>query len=296
MRKQSIYYYVLSILLLIATCCFSVFAFSMISYVVVNYEAISKTMLATLPAIFFLAFLVSFCVLDFNELKEKTDSERIYDRRRFLILTMIYSGLGLISSIITGTVVYGTFVGSHPFGGYALVFTILFSLMIAGAVLLYVLYYKKVQPTDSHVKNNAKAIWCKIGGVIYFVYAAYRAGQFILLPLYTTTKVFFTFFYFYISLLIPMAFVILYILYHLNRQNHDVRKARNIVSLSFLMLSICIITGCVITNFTNGITFITALTPLFKIERLIKLPVDFLVHSLMIFVPTVVGVCNWKRQ
>lgn len=296
MKKHSIYFYILSALLLFGTCCFSLFAFTQIFYVVVNYEAITKTMLATLPSIFFLAFLIAFCVLDFNELKEKSESERIYDRRRFLILTMVYSGLGLISSIITGTLVYGTFVGKHPFGGYALVFTILFSLMIIGAVILYVLYRKKVQPTEPHKRNNAKTIFAKIGGVIYFLYATYRAGGFIFIPLYTNVKLFFTFIYFYIALLIPMAIVILYVLYHLNRENKDLRKVRNIVSLSFLIAAVGIITGIVITNFTNGIKFITSVTPLLELERLIKLPVDFLILSGMILIPPLVGVCNWKRK
>ena len=54
---------------------------------------------------------------------------------------MAFALIGLVGAILSGTMVYGTFTGTHPFAGYLIIFMILNILfLLAGAAGLYCVY------------------------------------------------------------------------------------------------------------------------------------------------------------
>ena len=104
------------IVLMIAVITF--FTWNLISSLVSNYQSLTMTSISSLPMVMFMIelFVILFAVFDHIVLKRKD----AYYYRKYSLILASFAIVGIVTSILDGTIVYHTFVGDYIFIGFPL--------------------------------------------------------------------------------------------------------------------------------------------------------------------------------
>ena len=192
----------------------------------------------------------------------------------YSVVLAAYAGVGLITSILTGAMVYGTFVGPYPFAGYALVCTILNTLILAFALVTRFYLVKKL-PEDTYVTTlGVKKVFKALGLGFVMFFAFNRLGAVMWAIDYGQARTFYMTWIFYLYMLVPAATVVYLALGYFGKGAKESKFTRiyilALIGVHFVFGILTIVIGA-----TNPL-FVQAVSCAMGLERLAAMPVVIL--------------------
>ncbi len=200
----------------------------------------------------------------------KKSTDRLY-AKYFLAL----SGVGLITSILSGIMVYDSIFAPYPFHGYTILGIIVHALIIAGSIIW--LQRIKKQPDDEAKRRIDFGYVVYSIAIFVIIFITYnRLGALMWGVTYIHLDSLWLTFPFYLSLLLPLALMIHIILYF-----YGVFNANPVVAIVydiiFLIVDVMLGTAVFWIGAVNT-AFISAISPALALERLWTKPVDNIIH------------------
>lgn len=186
----------------------------------------------------------------------------------FLVINSI---VGIITSILTGTLIYKSFIKPFPFPSYTLVLLTLNIILLVVGIYIKNKVLKGME--EDKEKKKIKVKYALYSGVIFLLilYAFNKFGAFIWSPIYIQTSTLYLTFPFYLSLICPIALVVHITIYFL-----DGYKNKEVLSL----IIICLVGGlstlisiAVLILGASYPEFISAISPCLPLERLATMPI-----------------------
>jgi len=242
-----------------------------------TYGVVELELLAAIPA-FILALDLTMGMMTVGRLYRYPRHKKEYVMRNGRILC-IFSAIGLIASVMCGTVLYGSFLAPYPFPGYTLL-----GILIHGALLGYSLYslprWKKSIPEDppSHDKTAQLILRTFLLPILIFI-AQNRGGALLWSVTYLHLPTLYMTYPFYLSLLLPLALLFHAELFEFGfYRTRPKRAIRNTVILMVITVVSC--TAVILEGISNT-RFISVISPALGIERLITMPVDTVIHFIL---------------
>lgn len=201
--------------------------------------------------------------------------------KSWIIVAMVFALLGVIASVLTGTIGYHSFFKDYPFVGYTIGSLIFFVLLLVISIVGYILIAKKY-PEDTEkrpitLKSSWHTIW--LGLLMYF--SMYRFGAFLWSPGFIQWRTFYFTWPFYIWLTLPML-LLLVILKDTFTGKKEGSKNDIILHSILLGLDVAFTLTVIILGKTNT-QFVAAVSPTVAIERLATMPIDIILQTVIIF-------------
>ena len=238
-----------------------------------NMSAVGpKGFITTFPALMFAAlFPVCFLYVLRYYLRPKTFKRLT---RLYVIIAMALSFVGLICSILSGVLVYGSFVKPYPFPGYLIIFMVLYALILCGGAFALVRLHK-LPDDEERFKVDVKHVFKTIGWFLFICLAIERLGLFVASPVYIYWRNFYMTFPFYIFLLVP-AFLgtvkVLDLLGYLEKPN-----LKLILSIAGIACTVVLFVAIAIPGILNT-AYVSSVSTAMPLERLASKPLEILIH------------------
>jgi len=232
---------------------------------------------ASLPAFNLALIFVLFTIFLIRYLRRPQYLKRM--SKLYVIIFMCFSFIGLVSAILSGIIVYNTFLAPNPFPGYLILSIVLFSIFLIAGSLFFILVYKKIKPDEEKRR-------IKVGYVFYSIilscltyYSFNRFGSFIWSHSFVDYPTLYLTWPFYFSLLLPIAMFIHTFLYSYNFYKKHNGAALAVIST---IMGLFIIT----TLYTylvgaNNPKFISVISPAMGASRLLAKPIDFIANTVL---------------
>ena len=254
---------------------FTVLASNMFFGDIVNLAAgmENSTLFVTLPAV---AISLSFAVaiLYLIRLFKHPDCLRKLSIN-YISLVAAFNIVGLIGCVLSGVVVYGTFVGPNPFPGYLIIFTILHILLIAGCVVA-IIFLRKSKPDTDVIKMSPKYVFKTIGWFLFIMVVLNRFGTLLGAPSYIYLRNLDRTFLFYVYLLMPLFIGVIEVFYIMGL--FDKKK---ILLLTYIGFGVNLVLFLyIIIMGMNDTGFISSLSQAMPLERMASKPLEILIHFL----------------
>ena len=249
------------------------------------YMTLTKDFISSLP-MFFIA--LDFVVLSILVMRQYMRPHyRKAQGRFYCLLVMIISVLGVVSSVLTGTMVYHSFTVPYPFPGAVLIclfwHVAAFAAAFAGR--------RKFAALPDDPKKRKFSVSYTVYTVILFILTFYsynRFGAFLWMPVYVQLRTLSLTFTFYLSLLLPLllwGFMCIYVF-----KFHVGRPKLGFIYVSIVMVLNIIMAYVVLKIGMSNTQFVSAVSPALAIERLLTKPVDTIVHFALTFL---IGLYCW---
>ena len=283
----------LATVLLLMVAVITFFTWNLLFSLVSNYESLSMTSISSLPMVFFMIILyvLIFAVFDYEVLKRKD----AYFFRKFSIIVASFALLGVVSSILDGTIVYHTFVGDYIFFAMPLFMLIVHAIILGISVYGAILSCKAIHDNKPEKTwKRPKLYWIREVLVAFLLmFALEKFGSILLLPMYWSSYDSIYVLPFYIQLLVPTFLVVMYFVDR--HWLHD-KKLNIILSSSALGHSIFSLIYMIFMSKGNWPLTINPLSPILQLERLVTKPLGAIVlYGVSIIYPCVFLVQNVVR-
>ena len=197
----------------------------------------------------------------------------------YLIILGVFSLLGVITSILSGVLVYGSLVAAYPFKGYMIICLVIHSLLLFFSVGAYYNAYKAMPEDEKRRKMSVHYVLYTVVLSIFICFAYYRLGAVLLSPMFIHWRTLYLTWPFYLSMLIPTAILVHTLLYVFGiYQEHPrggIIHAGVCLGMSVALCLTVILLGM------NNTQFISAVSPVLPLERLASLPIDTIVFTLL---------------
>ena len=204
---------------------------------------------------------------------------RKYLIKRYSIVGLAFSGVGLVTAIVAALAVYKSIMAPVPFPGAFIVYIAVHVLVITALVLI--LMRNKIADADEKVKTTHK-YRIYTAAIALFTFIAFdRCGAALASPAYIEWSRLDLTWFFYLSLFLPLAVLVVLTLYKTGRLNNA--KGRLI---AWGVLTGCAVILCAAVAITgmNEPLLVSLVSPAMPVERLATFPVDFI----FLYVPAVV--------
>ena len=240
-----------------------------------NMSAVGpKGFITTFPALMFAAlFPTCFLYVLRFYLRPKTFKRMT---RLYVIIAMALSFVGLLCSILSGVMVYGSFVKPYPFPGYLIIFMVLHILVLGGGVYALI-RLNKLPEDEERFKVNAKHVFKTLGWFLFISLAMERFGLFVAAPVYIYWRNFYMTFPFYLFLLVP-AFLgtvkVLDVLGYFEKP-----KLKMILSIAGIACAVVLFVAIAIPGILNT-SYVSSVSTAMPMERLGSKPMEILIHLL----------------
>ena len=238
-----------------------------------NMSAVGpKGFITTFPALMFAAlFPTCFLYVLRYYLRPKTFKRMT---RLYVIIAMALSFVGLLCSILSGVMVYGSFIKEYPFPGYLIIFMILHVLVLGGGVFALI-KLQKLPEDEERFKVDVKHVFKTLGWFLFISLAMERLGLFVAFPLYAYWRNFYITFPFYLFLLVP-AFLgtvkVLDLLGYLTKPN-----LKMILSIAGIACTVVLFVAIAVPGILNT-AYVSSVSTAMPLERLASKPVEILIH------------------
>mgnify|MGYP003289921403 CR=1 FL=1 len=260
------------ILLVLMLSIITFYTFNLVFSLVSNYASLSATTISCIPMFMFWLICLMFLYVLFNFVIYKRRDA--YFVRKYSLTIGIMSFIGLVFSILCGTVTYHTFFGDYVFLAYP------FVMLIAHALLLGIsLYYFIPAIRDIKEKNlenkfkSPKFYWLRelIFGLI-LTFALEKLGAFLLMPIYFSNVDGIYVLPYLFQLLIPALAFITFMIHEHWLHNRKVTIILSSIAFGYTLLSFIYM---IVLSVGRYPLTITPLSPIQQLERLTTLPIDF---------------------
>ena len=196
--------------------------------------------------------------------------------RVYSIIVAALGLIGLVFDIISAATIYHSFVSSHPFPGFSIVFLVLnLLLMGVGGSGIYC-SIKHLKADEDKVKVNFPYVMKTLGWFLFISLMLYRLGTFLTFPLYVYWRNFYMTFPFYLWLLVPAFLGVVEAMHILGLLD---RKKGMILALVGIGLNV-VLCGYTVICGINDTMFISSLSQAMPMERLAAKPVELPLHFL----------------
>ena len=238
-----------------------------------NMSAVGpKGFITTFPALMFAAlFPTCFLYVLRYYLRPKTFKRMT---RLYVIIAMALSFVGLLCSVLSGVMVYGSFVKPYPFPGYLIIFMILHAIVLGGGVFALI-KLQKLPEDEERFKVTAKHVFKTIGWFLFISLAMERFGLFVASPLYIYWRNFYMTFPFYLFLLVPAFLGSVKVLDVLGCFPTNQQKL--ILSISGICCTVCLFVAIAIPGMLNT-SYVSSVSTAMPLERLASKPVEIIIH------------------
>ena len=186
--------------------------------------------------------------------------------KKYLIIFMSFSLVGLITAIMSGVMIYHSFVKPYPFPAYCLVMIIVNVLFIATGIYFYILASKRMKEDETRRKFNIFYVIYTIFTSLLVYFAFERFGAFLYAPGFIEWRTFYLTWPFFVGLLVPMAMMIQSFLYI-----YEPYKKNALGGLIFAIVNLVVgvgtSVGYIVTGYYDS-RVISAISPAMALERL----------------------------
>ena len=261
------------------------FTWNLIFSFVSNYESLSMTSLSSLPMVFFMIELYCLIFAAFGYIR--LNRRDPYFFRKYSLVIASFALLGVVSSILDGTIVYHTFVGDYVFFAMPLFMLIVHILFLGAACYVAVLSWVNIaKQKPEKLQYNGKFYWVRETLVaLLIMYALEKLGAVVLLPMYWSSYDSGYVVPFFIQLLMPSLIVIIYLLDRHFLKDRKVSIILNSIVLGYSILSLIYI--LLMSKYAH-VLIINPLSPVLQLERLITKPIGAIVlYALSLIYPCV---------
>ena len=268
---------ILAVLLVLMVAVITFYTWNLIFSIVSNYQALTLVSLSGLPLIIFMCVIYALLFATFDYIVLKRHDPYLF--RKYSIVVGCFSIVGIVCSIIDGTLIYGTFVGDYVFLAYPLFMLIVFVLLLGISVYFAVISIRKIiQEKNEKPAKISKLYWLReVLVALMLMFALERLGAFVLLPTYFSSFDGAYVIPFYIQLLVPTLCFVSYMVDRHWLHNKKVNIILSSIALGYTLMSLTymLILANALKEFYPLI--VNPLSPILQLERLIKLPIGFIV-------------------
>jgi len=233
----------------------------------------SMTLVVSLPSVSTTVLFILGILYVLRTYRHPDSKKRI--SRTYLIIAAAFSLIGVVTSILSGATVYHTFVGTHPFAGYLIIFLIL-NLATLGCSCYLFLKVRKWPEDEGRVQINFVYVLKTIGWVLFIGMIFNKFGLFLGSPIYIYWRSFYQTFPAYLHLLVPVALGVVLALYDLE---YLAKKQVRLASYILLGVNVVLFIYTVIMGL-NDTAFVSNISQLMPISRMAALPLEIIIHFL----------------
>ena len=235
--------------------------------------------IASLPGFIFswdFVLAVLYCIRFYGRSQHKKKMTMTYS-----VILMVFSILGFITAILTGVMIYHSFVKPYPFPGY-----VILSMIVHAALFVVALIVrgkcKNMEEDTAKRRIDLGYVLYSIACVLVIFLAMNRFGALMWAVVYVQMSTLYLTFPFYISLLLPMALVLQITLYIFGvYENH---LTADIVFVVVFLIVNTILAAAVFYLGSQYTVFISAISPALALERLATMPLDVIVHFGLMYI------------
>ena len=247
------------------------FACSLVLNIVYGF-ADAQMIIASLP-LFMLGLAFALAAMFILKLQKYPNSKKQLVKQYSLVLA-IYGLIGLITTILTGTVVYGSFVSKYPFPGYIIICLIANIALLVAGLLIRFLFVKKLADDTETNKVKVGTVFKALGLGFVTFFALERLGAIMWTVEYGQARTFYITWIFYVYMLVPMATLVYLALKYFGKGPKESKFTRiyimSVIGIHFIFGVLCFVIGA-----TNPL-FVSAVSNAMGLERLASMPVVIL--------------------
>lgn len=202
----------------------------------------------------------------------------------YSIIIASLSFVGLVTSILTGTIVHGSFLSERILPCYPLIGLIVHGIIFIGSLVLMFLTKKYLPEDKDRTKVTFRYVLATIGHATFLFFVFNRVGAVLWMPSYLQVRTLYVTWSFYLWTLLPLAMLVLLVLEELQR--YKSHKRYGIISNS-VMLGVNIVVGVGFAIMElNDTTIGAAISPVMPLSRLASMPVEaILIFLIMVIWP-----------
>lgn len=193
----------------------------------------------------------------------------------YLIILTSLNGVGVLTTILSAVLIYGSFTSPYPFPGFAIIFLILHILFLLCDVYGLVFCLKKVPEDSEKRKITVKYVFSTIGWVLFTGLVFNRLGTLLVSPMYVHWRTLYMTFPAYIFLVVGLCVGVVKLLRDL--EILTCKKALIITISAILGVNVALFVITLVLGLTDT-TFISALSVVYPLERLSSKPVELPIH------------------
>lgn len=203
----------------------------------------------------------------------------------YSITLLSLAGVGLLTVILSGALVYKNMAIAVPFGGGLIIFMLWHLATIAFGLFALLYLRKKVEYDDIYIhKTTPKYVFMTILISLLVFYSFNRFGAFLHSPFYCQYRTLDNTYPFYVLICLPMAMLVVIMLYIFGVFNKKGRATIGIfVSGITAALSIFILLQF-ISRSSKDQSFLAAISPAVPIERLMTFPIDTILNAITVVI------------
>ena len=133
--------------------------------------------------------------------------------KKYLIIFMAFSLVGIITSIMSGVMIYHSFFKPYPIPAYCFTMILINVIFIAAGVYFYILVNKRMNDDAEKRKFSVKHVFKTIGYSLGLFFVLERFGAALYFPFYIEWRTIYLSWPFFFTLLAPMAMIVQSFLY-----------------------------------------------------------------------------------
>ena len=153
--------------------------------------------------------------------------------KKYLIIFASFSLLGIVTSIMSGVMIYHSFVKPYPIPAYCLTMIIVNVIFIAAAVYFYIFADKNMKEDETKRKFSIVYVLytIAISGLAFFAFE--RFGAFLYFPFFIEWRLIYLTWPFAITLLVPISVFVQFFLY-----NYSKYKEKPLTGVIFAIINL----------------------------------------------------------
>ena len=251
--------------------------------------------ISTLP-LFMIAITLVIGAMFILKLQKYPNSKKQLVKIYSLIIAVL-AFVGFITSILSGTIIYGSLVAKYPFPGYCLICLIVNALVLIAALLVRFYFVKKLPDDTETNKIKVSTVFKALGLQFVIYYAFERFGAVMWSPVYAQARTLYMTWIFYVYLLVPMATGIYLALNYFGKGAKDSKFTR-IYILPVIAVHVIFGALTLVLGATNTL-FVSAVSNAIGLERLASMPIVILltiVGYTAFFVVQIVKAIRFKKS
>ncbi len=198
----------------------------------------------------------------------------------YAVLFIVFSALGVVFSIISGAVIYGSFTDPYPFPGYVIAGIAVHFLLMSLGITARVLAALKMKDDECSRKMTVRHVLYTAAQCLLIFLTFNRFGAFLFAFEYVHLGTLYMTFPFYLYLLLPLAMLVMLLLglFGVFRRHP---KAGLAFSSIVCGLNILLFTAVAVIG-SHNTAFISVISPALPLERLANMPVEVILQCVIL--------------
>lgn len=230
------------------------------------------TIISTLPGLM-IAFDFILAIMYVLKLQAYGNSKRALTKLYSVVLAS-FAGVGLITSILTGVVLYKSFVTPYPFPGYTIICLIVNTLVLVFALVTRLALVKKLPEDTEEAKLSVKKVFKALGLGFVTFFTLDRVGALLWIGSYLQPRTLYMSWVFYVYTLVPLLTYIYLAIKYFGVKMAEC-KAYRVYAIVIACLQLVFGVATIVIGYANPL-FVQAISMAMALERFAAMPVVIL--------------------